>query len=123
MNTINAKKEFIDITRKYKLIAADITFGNKWDNNYTFKLKPLHTDDDYKRLLDFLDRKYDNDYGSQELFGTIYCEDGVWINRVEYDGSEWWVINKYPNLSESFDDADIIKYERSKKLKKIENIL
>jgi hypothetical protein len=45
------------------------------------------------------------------------------MERGEYDGSEWWNINKYPDLRDSFDNVDIIKYERSKKLKNIENNL
>ena len=38
----------------------------------------------------FLDRDYDDGYGGQELFGVIWLTDGTWIERNEYDGSEWW---------------------------------
>ena len=69
-----------------------------------------------------LDRYYNNGYGGQELFGIIYCEDGVWFERGEYDGSEWWNINKYPNMSNSFDNVDILRYERYKKLIQLNSI-
>ena len=79
-----------------------------------------YTKEDYQDLLKFLDREYDSGYGGQKLFGVIYCEDGVWMQRGEYDGSEWWNTFKYPSLRESFDEVDVIKYERSTKLKRIE---
>lgn len=34
--------------------------------------------------------EYDEGYGGQELFGTIWYIDGTWSERGEYDGSEWW---------------------------------
>jgi len=66
-----------------------------------------------------LDRNYDSGFGNQVLFGTIFCDNGVWMDRGEYDGSEWWITNKYPDLIDYFDKSDIVKYER---LKKINNI-
>lgn len=113
MSKRNAKTEFLSITKLYNVIAADILFGD-YDN--TFKLKPIHTNNEYEELLKFLDREYDSGYGGQQLFGVIYCENNIWINRGEYDGSEWWRINKYPDLRESFDESDVIKYERREKL-------
>jgi len=112
----------LSITENYKVIAADINFGYDYgDNNDKFKLKPLYTNEEYKKFMKFMDREYDKGYGSQNLHGIIYCEDNIWIDRGEYDGSEWWNVNKYPDLRKSFDEIDVIKYERNKKLKSIEN--
>ena len=56
------------------------------------------------------------------FYGTIiYCKDGYWIDRGEYDGSEWYNIHKYPDLREVFDEIDVLKYYRREKLKNIEN--
>jgi hypothetical protein len=119
----NARKEFLEITKGYNVIAADIAFGDSWtDKEDRMKLKPAYTQEDLKEFLTFLDSEYDSGYGGQELFGVIYCEDGVWMNRGEYDGSEWWNINKYPNLRNSFTEVDVLKYERSKKLKNLNDI-
>lgn len=42
-------------------------------------------------LIETLGRKeYDNDCGSQHLFGLIIMRDHSWFERAEYDGSEWW---------------------------------
>lgn len=118
----NAKEEFLKTTAEFKVIAADIAFGDSWtDNEERFKLKPLYTNEEYNELLKFLDRNYNSGYGGQELFGVIYCEDGVWITRGEYDGSEWYEVHKYPDLRNSFSETDVLKYERNKKLKRIED--
>ncbi len=120
---INAKEEFLETISDYKVIAANISFGDSWtDEEERFKLKPLYTKEDYDNFLEFLNREYDNGYGGQKLFGVIFCENGVWIERKEYDGSEWYVVNKYPSLRGSFDEVDVLKYERNKKLKRIDKI-
>lgn len=118
----NAKEEFLKTTAEFNVIAADISFGDSWsEDEERFKLKPLYTTKEYNELLKFLDREYDAGYGGQQLFGVIYCEDGVWITRGEYDGSEWYEVHKYPSLRESFTEIDVLKYERNKKLKRIED--
>ena len=88
---INAKEEFLETTRYFKVVAAIIQFGDSYSYssnppNDIFKLNPLYTKDDYENFLKFLDRDYNSSYGGQELFGTIYCEDGLWFDRGEYDG-------------------------------------
>lgn len=117
MSKRNAKEEFLNITENYNIIAANITFV---DDEECHKLKPLYTKDEYNEFLNFLDREYYAGYGGQELYGVIYCEKGVWMQRGEYDGSEWWDIYQYPDLRESFDESDVVKYERYLKLKNIE---
>jgi len=117
----NAKDEFLDTTKKYKVIAASISFNDNWrnDNDDIFKLKPLYSNEEYESFLNFLDRKYDSGYGGQNLYGVIFCEDGVWMQRGEYDGSEWWDIYKYPDMRETFSEIEVLKYERNRKLKKL----
>lgn len=51
-----------------------------------------------KKFLDALDFMYDDGYGSQKLFGTIWFLDGSWADRHEYDGAEWWVHRKLPKI-------------------------
>lgn len=122
----NAKTEFLIMIKDNIVIASNIWFDEYDSDNIDqinmFKLKPLYSIDDYNEFLKFLDREYDSGYGGQKLFGVIYCENGVWMQRGEYDGAEWWDIFKYPDLRDSFDESDVIKYERSEKLKKINNL-
>lgn len=50
--------------------------------------------------INTLDEHYDNGYGAQELFGYIVFTDGTWLERHEYDGSEWWEFKRTPTLDE-----------------------
>jgi len=65
-----------------------------------FKLKTNHTPTELKEFLESLNFEYDSSYGSQELFGTVWYEDGTWSSRGEYDGSEWWDFNTVPSIPE-----------------------
>jgi hypothetical protein len=38
----------------------------------------------------FKDVTYHDGYGRQYLYGTVMFTDGEWLERREYDGSEWW---------------------------------
>lgn len=61
----------------------------------------LKTHYDEKEFLDFfnsLDFQYNHGYGSQNLFGVVWFADGSWLERDEYDGSEWWVHRTRPQI-------------------------
>lgn len=66
------------------------------EEDKTIKLKVGYSEQDYNKFLSDLDFEYDNGYGLQQVYGTIWFEDGTWAERGEYDGSEWWVIRKLP---------------------------
>ena len=57
-----------------------------------------------KALMSFFDKlpsraiEYDSGYGLQEWEGWISFQDGSWIERAEYDGSEWWSYKTCPKL-------------------------
>ncbi len=100
---MNAKQEFTKVVEGSKVICASIQNGGAWyaEPQKQCILKTGYTEEDYKIFLESIDFNYDNGYGGQELFGTIWCENGVWMNRGEYDGSEWWETNKYPEIPEN----------------------
>lgn len=94
---INAKKELLNIitSRNLTILKIEITYTHiNWDDNTTIT-KNITT-------LDDLNFDYDDGYGSQELFGVVYCKNSnnrpVWLTRGEYDGSEWWDINTIPEF-------------------------
>jgi len=118
----NAKDEFLGVISKYKIIGAQINYSDNMGSDYDIKLKPLFSQDEYDNFLMSLDHEYDDGFGGQNLFGVIFCEDGVWMQRGEYDGSEWWDIYQYPDMRGSFTESDVLKYERNRKLKNIEGI-
>ncbi len=61
-------------------------------------LKVNYSDVEWEEFLYGLDYIYDAGYGCQEIFGTVWLEDGTWLSRGEYDGSEWWIHNSCPEI-------------------------
>lgn len=62
----------------------------------------IHSLDDAAALLDI---EYDAGYGTQEVYGTVLFNDGSWLSRGEYDGSEWWDYNQSPTINQVYDEA------------------
>jgi len=98
----NAKTEFLAhiLNTTSKVKAAVIS--KPWDYISTdtekVVLKVGYSSEDFENFLDQIDFEYDNGFGCQELFGTIWYEDGTWSSRGEYDGSEWWEYNFVPEI-------------------------
>lgn len=99
---IEAKKEFLyTISGKARVKCAMIIKGADYlddDDRVFVNLKVGYTDSDWDLFLSQLEFEYDAGFGGQELFGTIWLEDGTWFSRGEYDGSEWWEYNKLPDI-------------------------
>ena len=101
---MNAKNELLDkIKGKTDIKCAVITYGYQWHEEKPIPkimLSVNHTTEEYSNFLQSLDFEYDNGYGGQELFGTVWLKDGTWLSRGEYNGSEWWNHNILPNIPE-----------------------
>ena len=94
----NAKTELLKkVEGKSKLKCAAIQHIH-YKNVKIFNLKVGYSEKDYNDFLKQLDFEYDAGFGVQELFGTLWHEDGTWHNRVEYDGSEWWEHHQLPEI-------------------------
>lgn len=83
---------------------AKIQYGNDYDDDRcVIELRSNRTEQDEFSFLETLASiDYDNGYGGQELFGTIVFKDGTWLERGEYDGSEWWEHRKLPTEESLF---------------------
>jgi hypothetical protein len=107
----NAKEEFKRITNGLKVISATI-WKEEYDKETNFiDLLEGYGLEDYNKFLDKLDFSYDNGYGRQNLFGFIGCDNGIWFDREEYDGSEWWARHEYPNIDEIIKNRVLDKLE------------
>lgn len=106
---MNAKEELLEETRELEILKIDCYFGDP--------VTPCNEEDRID-TLDGLDVEYDNGYGLQELFGEVYCIDKktrepVWLTRGEYDGSEWWNVNRIPEFylnKMSFDEKQALTF-------------
>jgi hypothetical protein len=100
----NARKELEgQLTGRAKIKCALIErfdfFGYDYEDQFEkFKLKVNYTEKEFESFLESLDFEYDAGFGLQELFGTVWLEDGTWLTRGEYDGSEWWEYHKLPEI-------------------------
>lgn len=97
----NARDEFMGEVDGKAVICAHVKHGkNYWDDEeITGYLLPVgHTSEDYEEFLKALNFEYDDGYGGQELYGTIWYADCTWSSRGEYDGSEWWEYNVLPEI-------------------------
>tara|TARA_R110000824_G_scaffold144673_4_gene312676 strand:- start:311 stop:676 length:366 start_codon:yes stop_codon:yes gene_type:complete len=95
MATRNARKEVEDF-----LLACGEDMSAAWfswlfdapmfGKEQSVTLPLGYTADEREQCMKFLDVEYDNSFGCQVLEGFIWLADGTWIERQEYDGSEWW---------------------------------
>ncbi len=96
---MNAKKELLDIIDKSKIKCAQIFKGEEWyDNRKTYVLKVSHTNKELTKFLESLNFNYDDGFGGQELHGIVWLKNDTWLERGEYDGSEWWEHKELPDI-------------------------
>lgn len=50
--------------------------------------------------LSSLNFEYDSGFGTQYIDGFITFTDNSWLQRCEYDGSEWWGYYKCPQIED-----------------------
>lgn len=97
----NAREEMLRLLKGKEIKCAEIINGGQWGEEDELKniiLKVGHNEEDYAKFLNDLDFEYDDGYGGQELFGTVWFKDNTWAERGEYDGSEWWEIHSLPDI-------------------------
>lgn len=85
---INAKEELLEALQRSGKSIEDIEFaGIRHSCNINDFSCVTESTDLLLKSLDFL---YDEDYGTQHIYGYILFRDGSWLERREYDGAEWW---------------------------------
>ena len=57
--------------------------------------------------------EYDNSWGSAEILTSlkIVFNDGTWLERGEYDGSEWWDYMEIPNQKSDKKLTSLLEYK------------
>ena len=100
----NAKEELQEVLKPYTekgldLVCAEITHEGEWgEDTSKIMLKLGHTKEEVETFYNQLNFRYNNGYGTQELYGTVWLTYGVWLSRWVYDGSEGWEVNKCPAI-------------------------
>ena len=96
----NAKKELLELNSgvSTKMICATIHRVVNGMKSTSLDLRVGYTQVELEKFIDGLDFEYYAGYGSQELYGMVWYEDGTWAGRKEYDGAEWWSHHKCPEI-------------------------
>jgi hypothetical protein len=107
---MNAREEFlhhVDNRGGKEVLCAEITHQNDADkeNVDVFWLPVGYGKEAGEKFLAMLDFEYDDTFGSQEVFGYIWFKDGTWSERMEYDGTEWYVHKSLPEIPEYLRDV------------------
>lgn len=111
---MNARQEFIDTVGNNDILCASIRLIGTLERKVI--LTTGHTKEEYNQFLKDIDFDYDSGYGGQELYGTIWLCDGTWFSRGEYDGSEWWVYNRCPEIPSNLNRLDKVRESKLNKL-------
>lgn len=94
----NAKQELLDAIKGVSRLKCATIELRHCRMPKSVKLKVGYIENEYNDFLKELDFEYDSGYGGQQLFGTLWHEDGTWQERGEYDGSEWWIHSQLPEI-------------------------
>ena len=93
----DCNKTFGDIKEFYIRYTSFKDENGNWINWQNRKTRTFFGDD-LELLMPELDFEYNAGYGSQEIEGFISFTDDTWLEREEYDGSEWWDFKQFPKL-------------------------
>jgi len=106
---MNAKEEFINHIGSRSVLCAHIQKG---DHPSVFNLTTGWDSEDWNKFLSGIDFEYDCGYGGQNLFGTIWYQDGTWSDRGEYDGSEWYEYHICPTIPKELNRLDKVREQK-----------
>lgn len=96
MEMKNLKTETIDILKRHGKTTDDIRWvgscpGDRYENTPFMEI-PV------EKFLKLSDRMYDDGFGGEEVNATLkVVGDSWWLERHEYDGSEWWEFKTLPD--------------------------
>lgn len=96
----NLLKETLEFMKANGKAPADVRWVGTLDPDYLQAIRPTPQPvpcgawEDFARFADF---NYDAGYGGAEVNGAlVIVGDDWWLERGEYDGSEWWEFKTIP---------------------------
>jgi len=106
---MNAKQELLGkLTETFLSIkCASIDIEISYDITKHVRLPLDYSSEQYEEFLSALDIEYDSGYGGQQLYGRVWLTNDAWLERGEYDGSEWWNVKTLPNIHKELFNKDI----------------
>lgn len=108
-------------TSTYMLYEDNTDYDVVGTYKYEYSIPINSTQEDIDAVFNAISlTPYDNSYGTQELFGIIWMNNGDWLERHEYDGSEWWEYKTCPDIPEHLQQENPYKdYDIDSELPKL----
>ena len=96
---INLKDETLEILNEHGKTWDDVEWIGSVSRNLTI---------DKNQFLILADREYNNGYGGNEVsLDLVVVGEDFWLERHEYDGSEWWEFRRAPVKNEQMHNAEL----------------
>jgi len=97
---VNLLQETIDTLKQHNKEQSDVLWVDDGLDNYMLW-------SEFKKLSDI---KYDCSYGGQEINPHLkVIGKDFWLERHEYDGSEWWEFKSKPKKPKNHSKIEIIQ--------------
>ena len=93
---MNAQKELLEHIEDREVKHVHIVYENSYGGESCEN--EIVISGSLEDVIERLNFDYDSGFGIQEVSGYIWYEDGTWSDRGEYDGSEWWQHQKWPEI-------------------------
>ena len=111
---INLLDETLEIIKKNGKSTDEIKFvkykWNEWTNSGVVYHECYMTWDDF---LSQANREYNDEYGGTEVKDDLQIVGtNWWLERHEYDGSEWWEFKSLPNKPNKYKKFSPFNYEK-----------
>lgn len=97
----NLLQETIEVLNEHNKTLDDVVcicdIGERWDREKReyIDFSGRISVEDFKKIAD---RKYDSGFGCAEVNeNLLVIGDDFWLERREYDGSEWWEYQVFPD--------------------------
>jgi len=89
----NLLSETIDVLKQYNKDQVCVVWVGSKDGNYKI---------DWKQFEEIANIEYNDGFGSQRIAkDLVVVGTDWWLERSEYDGSEWWDFNTLPKSEEN----------------------
>jgi len=97
---INAKKELEILIKEtgLQIKCAQSATNEKMENPINLKIG--YTQNEYNNFMDSLDVAYNDLDIYNNIFGTVWFDDGSWITRTYYNGEVMWEHFTKPDIPE-----------------------
>jgi hypothetical protein len=96
----NLLKETLEMLAENGKSPADVRWVGHRDFGYLTQIRPTPEKMPYgswEEFVEFADFDYDNGYGGAQVSTRlVIVGDDWWLERGEYDGSEWWEFKTLP---------------------------